>query len=265
MSAEPPRPPAPCTLAGLELAALTSAGLVDHIFEALAGGRGGWVVTANLDFARRSARDPRMRALYAAADLRVADGMPLVWASRLHGSAVPERIAGASLIWTLAERAAKTRRSLFLLGGDPGVAERAAVVLRERHPALEVAGVWDGRVGSPPSATELDEITQRLQRRVPDLLFVGLGSPKQEELIAALRARFPATWMLGLGASFDFVAGTLVRAPRWVQRAGLEWVHRLAQDPKRLARRYLVDDLPFAFSLFAEAWRARRAGGSRAP
>lgn len=248
-----------CTLAGLDLARVTASGLVDRIFAELSCGRGGWVVTANLDFARRSARDARARALYAAADVRVADGMPLVWASRVHGRAVPERIAGSSLIWSLAERAAREGRSLFLLGGDPGVAAQAEAVLRARFPALDVIGVWDGRVGSPPAANEVDEVAAILDRRRPDLLFVGLGSPKQEELIAALRPRLPTTWMLGLGASFDFVAGKLVRAPRWMQRAGLEWVHRLAQDPGRLARRYLVDDLPFAFALFAEALRVRRS------
>jgi N-acetylglucosaminyldiphosphoundecaprenol N-acetyl-beta-D-mannosaminyltransferase len=121
-------------------------------------------------------------------------------------------------------------------------------------------------ISSPPAPGELGPIREELQRLRPDILLVGLGSPKQEQLIQALRPLLPGCWMIGVGISFSFIAGDVRRAPAWMQKTGLEWVHRLAQEPKRLAHRYLVDDVPFAFSLFWHALRrrvARRTMGQR--
>jgi N-acetylglucosaminyldiphosphoundecaprenol N-acetyl-beta-D-mannosaminyltransferase len=248
-----------CEVMGMKLAQIDSAGLLDHIFAALAAGRGGWVVTANLDFLRRHVRDPEARRLYAAADLRIADGMPLVWAARLQGDVLPERIAGASLIWGVAERAAREGRSIYLLGDTAEVNSRAAQVLTERWPSLVIAGRSSPTFSVPLAPDQLQSIRLDLERARPDLLLVGLGSPKQELLIEALRPSLPATWAIGLGGSFAFVAGAVARAPVVLQRLGLEWAWRLGQEPRRLARRYLVDDLPFAFELLgksiARRWR----------
>jgi N-acetylglucosaminyldiphosphoundecaprenol N-acetyl-beta-D-mannosaminyltransferase len=112
-------------------------------------------------------------------------------------------------------------------------------------------------VSSPPTPAELAPIREELARLRPDILLVGLGSPKQESLIQALRPALPAAWMIGVGISFSFIAGDVRRAPSWMQKTGLEWVHRMAQEPRRLAHRYLVDDIPFAFSLFWHAFRRR--------
>lgn len=222
--------------------------LLDHLFSELGAGRGGWVVTANLDFLRRHAEDPAARALYGAADLCVADGRPLVWSLAALGAAT-EQVAGSTLVWALAARAAREGRSLYLLGGTPSANEGAARVWCERHPELRVCGRSSPRVSSPPTEAEVAALRDELVRARPDVVLVGLGSPKQEELIRALRPALPATWMIGVGVSFSFVAGELARAPVWMQRAGLEWTHRLAQEPGRLARRYLVHDLPFALRL----------------
>ena len=151
----------------------------------------------------------------------------------------------AQAAWS-ATKSAKRGLSVFLLGGSPGAAEGAAAVLGERYPSLTVAGTY-----CPPHGFEQDEAElKRIERAVveanPAIVFVGLGSPKQERLIERLRERLPGAWWLGVGVSFSFLCGQVRRAPRWMQVIGLEWVHRLAQEPRRLARRYLVEGLPFA-------------------
>ncbi|MFW6049740.1 MAG: WecB/TagA/CpsF family glycosyltransferase [Myxococcota bacterium] len=247
-------------LMGMPLASLRAAEVVDRVFSDLDAGRGGWLVTVNLDILRRHHLDEEARALYALADLHVADGMPLVWASRVRRKGgLPERVAGASLTSSLVARAEAEGRSLYLLGGAPGAARAAGRMLRRRHPSLRLAGTDGPAISSPPTTGEVQRVLDALLASRPDLLLVGLGSPKQEQLIAALRSELPATWMAGVGVTFSFLAGQLPRAPRWMQQAGLEWVHRMAHEPRRLARRYLLHDLPFAGLLFAHALRARLA------
>jgi N-acetylglucosaminyldiphosphoundecaprenol N-acetyl-beta-D-mannosaminyltransferase len=247
-----------CDLLGMPLARVDSATLLDHVFGALARGRGGWLVTANLDFLRRHARDAEARTLYAGADIRVADGMPLVWAARLQGDPLPERVAGSALIWLLVDRAAREGRSLYFLGGDARASDKAVEVLRRRCPGVAICGSSSPVVSSPPTPEQLAAIRRDVLSADPALLLVGMGSPKQEQIIRALRADLPRSWMVGVGVSFSFVAGEIRRAPRFLQSAGLEWLWRLGQEPRRLARRYIVDDLPFAFELFARALARRR-------
>jgi len=235
----------------MRLAAASANELLDHMFGSLARGQGGWIVTANLDFLRRHAHDPAARELYSEADVCVADGMPLVWAMRLQGDHLPERIAGSSLMLPVAERAAVEGRSLYLLGGEPAANEKAAAVLRARWPGVVIAGASSPMVKNPPSPDDLHSLREELLQARPDIVLVGMGSPKQELIIRALRADFPRAWMIGVGMTFSFVAGTLSRAPEWMQRTGLEWCWRLAQEPKRLSRRYLLEDLPFSLELFA--------------
>ncbi len=250
-------------LMGMELATLTQDELLDHMFAELRAGRGGWLVTANLDFLRRYSKTPRFRELYAGADLRVADGMPLVWAARLQGDECPERVTGATLVETLAQRSAREGRRLALLGGVGGAAEETADRWQRRFSDLQVAGTREPWIDSPPTEAQVREEADWVQTIAPDVLLVGLGSPKQEYLIRALRPAFPGCWMVGVGISFSFASGRLRRAPMWMQAAGLEWTTRLAAEPRRLARRYLWEDLPFAGELFARsAWvRIRRRFG----
>jgi N-acetylglucosaminyldiphosphoundecaprenol N-acetyl-beta-D-mannosaminyltransferase len=250
-------------LLGMPLARTDSQGLLDHVFASLAARQGGWIITANLDFLRRHAHDATARALYAGADVCVADGMPLVWAARLQGVRLPERIAGSSLMLPLAERAAREGRSIYMLGGEPAANVKAAEILRQRWPALVICGASSPMVSSPPSAAELQSLRDEMARARPDLVLVAMGSPKQEQIIDALRAELPHTWMIGVGMTFSFVAGTLSRAPEWMQRVGLEWCWRLAQEPRRLARRYLLEDIPFSFEMFARvAWNRVRSDGA---
>lgn len=243
-------------LCGVPIHVVTEAQCVAHIVDALARERGGWVVTPNLDHLRRLAREREFRELCARADLRVADGMPLLWAARLQRTPLPERVAGSNLIWSVSAAAAAHGRSLYLLGGDEGAAEGAAKELTGRFPTLRIAGLHRPPLGFEHNERELQRIVDELERTRPDIVLVALGSPKQERLIDALRGRFPRVWWLGIGISFSFVAGMVKRAPPWVQRLGLEWVHRLAQEPRRLFRRYIVDGLPFAAQLLvSSAWK----------
>jgi len=245
------------SLMGLRLACIDSHGLVDHIFASLGTGGGGWLITANLDFLRRYVGDPEARRLYDAAEIRVADGMPLVWACRVQGDKLPERVAGSSLVWPMLERAAHEGRSVYLLGGAPGVSGRAAKVLVDKYPSLNLCGASSPMIDSPPSSMDVELVLAELEKVRPDILLVGLGSPKQEQLIRVLREHLPSTWMVGVGISFSFISGELKRAPAWMREMGIEWVHRMLQDPRRLAKRYLIDDLPFALRLFPHALLVR--------
>lgn len=247
-------------LLGMSIARLDRWQLLDLLFDALDEGRGLWVVTANLDFIGRHARDPEIRALYDEADIRVADGMPLVWASHLQRKPLPERVAGSSLVWLLAERAAARARSMYLLGGSPESLEGCKEALVARNPTLDVCGMSAPWVSTKATPEELADTIEELERLSPDILLVGLGSPKQEWVIHVLRERFPKTAMIGVGITFSFVAGMIRRAPPVLRRWGLEWVHRLAQEPRRLGRRYLVDGPPIAVQMLLHSAK-RGLGG----
>ncbi|WP_204049653.1 WecB/TagA/CpsF family glycosyltransferase [Microbispora siamensis] len=236
-------------IAGVRLDPLTEAQVVEHIIGASLRGQGGHLVTPNVDICRAAGRDPSLRELVNAADLAVADGMPLVWAARLLGRTLPERVTGADLIWSLTEAAAVHGLPVYLIGGPAGVAEAARDALCERHPGLVVAGVDAPPYGFETCAAALAEVRARLVAARPALVFAGLGFPKQDRLIAALRDDLPGAWFVGCGAAIAFAAGSARRAPAWMGDHGLEWLFRLIGEPRRLARRYLLDDLPFALRL----------------
>jgi N-acetylglucosaminyldiphosphoundecaprenol N-acetyl-beta-D-mannosaminyltransferase len=157
------------------------------------------------------------------------------------------------LIHTLTAAAAEAGRSVYFLGGDPGTAQAAADTLLARHPDLRVAGVDCPPPGFEASDVQMSQLREKLHAAKPDIVYVALGSPKQEFLIVQLREVLPQAWFLGVGISFSFVCGRVRRAPKWVQRIGMEWAHRLVQEPGRLSKRYLIHGLPFAARLFAEA------------
>lgn len=251
------------TLFGLRIEHVTERRVLDRIFASLELGRGGWIFTCNLELLRLYATRCDLRPLLSGADMVVADGMPLVWASRIAGDALPERVAGSSLIFPLCGMAALGRRSVYFLGGSPGTAEAAAEILGRRYPGLRVAGTACPPFGFEQRPEAVEGLRAAVRAAQPDIVLVCLGAPKQELLIAELRKDLPRSWFLPLGISFGFVAGEVRRAPLRLQNLGLEWVHRLAQEPGRLTRRYLVHGLPFAGRLALHALRlrwARRTG-----
>jgi N-acetylglucosaminyldiphosphoundecaprenol N-acetyl-beta-D-mannosaminyltransferase len=245
-------------LAGLCFDRLTEAQVVEHIVTASRSGQGGWVATPNIDHCRLVWRDEALRRLVASASVIVPDGMPLIWASRLRGDPIPERVTGASLIFSLTEAAALHGCSIYLLGGRPGVPGQAADELRRCYPELKVAGTDAPPVGFDADPQAIVAVHERLAAAAPGIVFVGLGFPKQERLITRLAPSFPGTWFVGCGAAIPFAAGALPRAPQWMQRTGLEWTFRLASEPRRLFSRYLVHDLPFALALLAVSAVDRR-------
>ena len=246
-------------LMGVSFHAVREDECVDHIIRCAGRGEGGWVVTANLDHLRRLVLQRSYRELCAQATLLVADGMALVWASRVRGTPLPERVAGSDLIVSLTREAARSRIPVFFLGGNPGTADGASRILERRFPGLQVAGTCCPEPGFESLPSKLVALERLLQERSPGVVYVALGSPKQEVVIQHLRRALPSAWWMGVGISFSFLTGEVPRAPRWVQTAGLEWLHRLSQEPRRLAARYLMHGIPFALRLFLESFRSRLA------
>lgn len=265
----PPPRAAQVVLAGTAVDTCTEREVVRHVRGAWDRGQGGLIVTANVDILRSAQRDAAARRLVDAADLVVADGTPLRWAAQLTGTEIPERVTGAALFWTLAGAAAAEGRRVFVLGGPPGAADRAAVALRTRYPALLPVRTACPPLGFDADRAGLDALRDEVVAARPDLVLVGLGFPKQERVAQHLRAALPDAWFLGCGAAVVFAAGDVPRAPLWMQESGLEWAHRLGAEPRRLAGRYLRDDLPFCMRLVAAAaltrWRPPAVPGQVVP
>ncbi len=202
-----------------------------------------YIATANMDFIMQAWRDPELQRILFEADLVVADGIPIVWLSRLLGPGLKGRVTGSDLVPLLAKLAAREGFSLFCLGGAPGVAEKAAAKLVERNPGLRIAGCY-----SPPKADILNmdnpAILARLETAAPDILLVAFGAPKQEKWVNLHIRQWRVPVSMGVGGSLDFLAGIQKRAPKFVQKLALEWLWRMLSDPPRLVRRYIAN---FAF------------------
>lgn len=211
-----------------------------------------YVVTPNVDHVVKLQSHIGLQQAYADADLVLADGWPIVLASRWLGCPLPERVPGSDLVPALF--AAGQRMTAFLLGAAPGVAEQAAAQIHRRWPCVQVTGTHSPPLGFEKDPAENQRILRLLEGSQPDLLIVGLGAPKQELWVHAHRAQMPVKVALCVGATIDFLAGRRRRAPRWMRRSGLEWVHRLASEPRRLARRYAHDAMIFPTLV----WRQRR-------
>lgn len=243
---------------GVVVDALCEHQVIDIIVDGALRRRGAWVVSINLDTLRQIRANGAVRELVGDADVFVADGTPVLWASGLQRTPLPRRVAASSFIYGVAGAAAGKGASLFLLGGNPGVAARAAARLQALYPPLEVAGTYCPPMGFEDDEREMAQVCEAVRSARPDIVFVGLGFPKQERVIARLRSALPGASYVGCGIALSFVSGDIPRAPFWAQRLGLEWLHRMAQEPRRLWRRYLVYDLPVALTLFGDAWRSRR-------
>ncbi len=256
-------------VAGIEIDPVTERQAIARIVDALADGRGGWVATPNIDICRLVRGAPALAKLVSTAPLVVPDGMPLIWAARILGEPLAERVTGSSLIFTLTEAAAREGRSVYFLGGGPGTPEAAGTALANRYPGLTVAGGYAPPLGFDLTSDGLAVVQAKLEDAGPDIVYVGLGFPRQEQVIARMMPALPRTWFVACGAAIPFAAGGLRRAPFWMQQAGLEWLHRLAAEPRRLFGRYVVHDLPFALLLLAAAsvqrtkWEFNRARTGR--
>jgi N-acetylglucosaminyldiphosphoundecaprenol N-acetyl-beta-D-mannosaminyltransferase len=247
---------------------VTMDGAVDHIETLIRKCDFSYTVTPNVDHLIKLRHEPEFRAAYVASDLAVPDGVPLLWASRFLGTPLPERVNGTDLLVCLSAMAARKNYSVYLVGGAPGTAAAAARLLREQHDGLRIAGYACPPIGFELRSETNDPVVESVAASGADILFVALGAPKQEKWIHAHGRRTGVRHAVGIGGSFALITGHIRRAPRWAQRSGLEWAWRLAHEPKRLWRRYLVDDLPFLrylAGLFVRSRLRRRTHRPTAP
>lgn len=252
------------TLMELDFAQITEVGTIELVTNTLREKHGGWICPVNLDVLRQVTNSGELKELVNSANLVVADGMPLLWASRIQGTPLPGRVTGSSLISTLSAELGRHGRSVYLLGGNEGAAQAAGARLQQAFPGFSLAGWHCPPYGFEHSPEEVERIVRLLEAAQPDVVFVGLGFPKQDRLIAQIRQTLPAAWFVSCGISFSFLAGEVRRAPHLVQALGFEWAYRLVQEPRRLAKRYLVHGLPFAVRLLAFSLHGRLARAARA-
>ncbi len=219
----------------------------------------GWphqVVTVNPEFVMEAQRNPEFRVVLHEAHLALPDGAGLLWASRLLGRPLRERVTGSDTLPLLARMAAQRGYRLYFLGAAPGVAEKAADVLRAAHPGLQIVGTYAGS----PARDEEDAIVARVVAARPDFLFVAYGAPRQDLWIHRNLARLGVPVCMGVGGTFDFIAGVAVRAPLWMRRVGLEWLHRLWREPWRWRRMLALPRFALAVVGQALASAFRRDG-----
>lgn len=225
---------------GVPFSRVTFEQTVAAIDRLIANGQPHFVVTANLHYAMLAAQDARLRAYTDRAALVLADGMPIVWASKWRTKTLPERVTGSDLFPMLCAHAAERGYGIYLLGAAPGVADDAATRLRERHPTLRIVGVQ-----SPPfresTQAEQEALADDIRRAKPDMLFVAFGQPKGEYWVADWYEKLGVPVVMQVGASIDFAAERVHRAPKWMQRIGMEWAYRFWREPFRLGGRYAAN------------------------
>jgi len=202
-----------------------------------------YIVTPNIDHIVKLEKDEEFRGVYNDADLILTDGMPLIWISKLLGNPIKEKVSGSDLFPKVCELAAKKGYSIFLLGAAEGVAKKAAQNLSNRYNGLKICGTHSPSYGFEKDEKEVSDIIAMVRKSKPDILAVGLGAPKQEKFIYKYKEKLNVPISLAIGASIDFEAGNVKRAPRWMQKSGLEWFYRFLKEPKRMFKRYFVDDI----------------------
>jgi N-acetylglucosaminyldiphosphoundecaprenol N-acetyl-beta-D-mannosaminyltransferase len=222
----------------------------EFLFDALRTGQRGYVTVTGVHGVSEAQNDPELREIFRGALLVTPDGMPMVWMGRLQGHRSIRRVYGPDLMLNVCEHSRSDGFSHFLYGGVPGTAGALAHNLRERFPGLNIVGIF-----TPPfrelNVAERDELQQQVRETRPDFFWVGLSTPKQERFMAEYLSILPeAKIFVGVGAAFDLLTGRVRQAPRWMQRSGLEWLFRLVQEPRRLAKRYFVNNPLFLLRIF---------------
>lgn len=202
-----------------------------------------YVVTPNVDHIVKLEEDTEFQEVYENADLILTDGMPLIWISKMKKTPIKEKVSGSDLFPKVCELASKKGYRLFLLGAAEGVADIAAKNLKEKYNGLNVVGTYSPSYGFEKNEDEINHIINIVREAKPDILAVGLGAPKQEKFIYKYKDKLNVPISLAIGASIDFEAGNINRAPKWMQNIGLEWFYRLCKEPKRMFKRYIIDDL----------------------
>lgn len=202
-----------------------------------------YVVTPNVDHIVKLEKDEEFKEVYQNADLVLTDGMPLIWISKILKTPIKEKVSGSDLFPNVCKLAAEKNYSLFLLGAAEGVAKKAAENLKDKYKEIKIAGIYSPSYGFENKDDEIQLIIKMVNESNPDILAVGVGAPKQEKFIYKYKNYLNVPVSLAIGASIDFEAGNIKRAPNWMQNIGLEWFYRLCKEPIRMFKRYLIEDL----------------------
>jgi N-acetylglucosaminyldiphosphoundecaprenol N-acetyl-beta-D-mannosaminyltransferase len=242
---------------GVGVSAIDLDAAVDAFREALGAGRRSYVCVTSVHGVMEARRDATLRRVLNESLLSTPDGMPTVWVGRLQGFPSMRRVCGPDLMRAVCAASAREGYSHFFYGGKPGVAERLSAVLIEKFPGLRVVGTYCPPFG-PLGDREESELSELVAMAKPDILWVGLSTPKQEHFMARHLGILDTQVMVGVGAAFDYLAGLISEPPKWVQNAGLQWTHRLLQEPTRLWRRYLVNNPLFVWQIALQMARIRR-------
>ena len=229
---------------------LTMDEAIQRIEQLILSKKPSYVVTPNVDHIVKLEEDKEFQDVYKEADLILTDGMPLIWISKLKKNPIKEKVSGSDLFPRVCKLAADKGYKVFLLGAAEGIAARAAENLRSKYNGLNIVGTYSPSYGFEKKEDEIEKIIEMINEVKPDILAVGLGAPKQEKFLYKYRKKLNVPVSLAIGASIDFEAGNMNRAPKWMQNIGLEWLYRLYQEPGRMARRYLIDDIKIIKLLF---------------
>ncbi|MCX0394640.1 WecB/TagA/CpsF family glycosyltransferase [Clostridium perfringens] len=237
------------TFLNTEIDNLTMYEAIDKAEELILKNKPSYVVTPNVDHIVKLEDDKEFQDVYKNADLILTDGMPLIWISKIKGNPIKEKISGSDFFPKLCERAAQKGYSIFLLGAAEGVASKAAENLKKKYNGLNIVGTYSPSYGFEKKADEIKKIIKMINETKPDILAVGLGAPKQEKFLYKYKNQLNVPISLAIGASIDFEAGNVKRAPKIMQNIGLEWFYRLCKEPKRMFKRYIIDDFKI-FKIF---------------
>lgn len=228
---------------------------INYIEDCIKKRKIGHVITPNVDQIVRIEKDPYFSKICENAELLLVDGTPLMWIAKWYGTPIKEKICGSDLVPKLCEIAAQKGYKVFLLGAAEGVAAKAAVNLQKKYPGLNVVGTYSPPFGFEKDQEELSRMDRMLYESKADMLFVGLGVPKQDIFIYEHMNNYQIPMSFSIGATIDFEAGIQKRAPKWINKMGLEWFYRLISDPKRMFQRYIINDS----EIFQLAWKYRKA------
>ena len=220
---------------------------IDNMIES---GEKKYVVAINVDVVMKIENDPYLKKITDSADMVLVDGKPLVWISKLHKKPVKAKISGSDLVPLLCAEGASKGYSLFIIGGKDGIAEKAKLKLKQQYPEINIVGTYAPPFGFEKDEKELGKINNMISEKKPDLLIACFGCPKQEKWIYENYQKYDAKVSICAGATVDFLAGNVNRAPKWMSDHGLEWFYRFLQEPKRMFKRYFVDDVKILSLIF---------------
>lgn len=222
---------------------VTMSETVDEIERMLASDKKSYIVAINVDVVMKIENDPYLKKIVDDADMVLVDGKPLVWISKMYGRPLKAKISGSDLVPLLCEEATRKNYSMFIIGGKDGIAELAKKRLENKLPGIQIVGTYAPPIGFEKDEIELEKINNLISHAKPDLLIACFGCPKQEKWIYENINKYDAKVSICAGATVDFLAGNVKRAPRWMSEHGLEWFYRFLQEPRRMFKRYFVDDV----------------------